>query len=108
MALKWARVMLTSAVVLYGVWCVCQALEEMLEDDERFGFIVMDGSGTLYGTVQVSHTKTNTDHRETLCRDGWRARGGQGGGRGRSWDRLGGKVGGKAAWLGKLRREEDP
>jgi hypothetical protein len=30
-----------------------QALEEMLEDDERFGFIVMDGSGSLYGTVQV-------------------------------------------------------
>lgn len=25
----------------------------MLEDDEKFGFIVMDGSGTLYGTVQV-------------------------------------------------------
>lgn len=28
-----------------------QALNELLEDDEKFGFIVMDGSGTLYGTV---------------------------------------------------------
>ena len=45
--------------------CVCtyanvwQALDELLQDDERFGFIVMDGNGTLYGTLQgrsVSHS----------------------------------------------------
>ena len=29
-----------------------QALDELLQDDERFGFIVMDGNGTLYGTLQ--------------------------------------------------------
>lgn len=33
-----------------------QALAELLEDDDRFGFIVMDGNGTLYGTLQVGHT----------------------------------------------------
>ena len=47
------------------VICVCtcanvwQALDELLQDDERFGFIVMDGNGTLYGTLQgrsVSHS----------------------------------------------------
>lgn len=30
-----------------------EALGELLEDDDRFGFIVMDGNGTLYGTLQV-------------------------------------------------------
>lgn len=29
-----------------------EALDELLQDDERFGFIVMDGNGTLYGTLQ--------------------------------------------------------
>eukprot|EP00640_Fibrocapsa_japonica_P001474 CAMPEP_0113945116 /NCGR_PEP_ID=MMETSP1339-20121228/38492_1 /TAXON_ID=94617 /ORGANISM="Fibrocapsa japonica" /LENGTH=415 /DNA_ID=CAMNT_0000950525 /DNA_START=180 /DNA_END=1427 /DNA_ORIENTATION=- /assembly_acc=CAM_ASM_000762 len=29
-----------------------EALNELLEDDERFGFIVMDGNGCLYGTLQ--------------------------------------------------------
>ncbi|CAN0540891.1 unnamed protein product, partial [Scytosiphon promiscuus] len=37
-------------------FCCCiffvQALDELLQDDERFGFIVMDGNGTLYGTLQ--------------------------------------------------------
>ena len=28
-----------------------QALSELLNDDQRFGFIVMDGNGSLYGTV---------------------------------------------------------
>jgi peptide chain release factor subunit 1 len=28
-----------------------QALTELLADDQRFGFIVMDGNGSLYGTV---------------------------------------------------------
>mmetsp|Transcript_29503 Transcript_29503/g.53371 ORF Transcript_29503/g.53371 Transcript_29503/m.53371 type:complete len:462 (+) Transcript_29503:106-1491(+) len=30
-------------------------LQELLMDDEAFGFIVMDGNGTLYGTVQGSN-----------------------------------------------------
>lgn len=30
----------------------CEALTELLEDDSKFGFIVMDGNGTLYGTLQ--------------------------------------------------------
>lgn len=29
-----------------------EALNELLEDDDRFGFIVMDGHGCLYGTLQ--------------------------------------------------------
>jgi peptide chain release factor subunit 1 len=29
-----------------------EALNELLEDDDRFGFIVMDGNGSLYGTLQ--------------------------------------------------------
>ena len=32
-----------------------EALNELLEDDDRFGFIVMDGNGSLYGTVQGSN-----------------------------------------------------
>ena len=28
-----------------------QALTELLNDDQRFGFIIMDGNGSLYGTV---------------------------------------------------------
>ena len=28
-----------------------QALSELLNDDQRFGFVVMDGNGSLYGTV---------------------------------------------------------
>ena len=31
--------------------CPHQALTELLEDDEKFGFIVMDGLGCLYGTL---------------------------------------------------------
>merc|ERR1719460_2527977 len=29
-----------------------EALDELLEDDNRFGFIVMDGNGALFGTLQ--------------------------------------------------------
>lgn len=29
-----------------------QALAELLEDDSRFGFIIMDGNGSLFGTLQ--------------------------------------------------------
>lgn len=70
-----------------------------MEDDERFGFIVMDGSGTLYGTVQVSTTKTNTDHRETLWRDGWRVRG-AGGGAGTELGPFGGRSEARLRGLG--------
>jgi len=31
-----------------------EALNELLDDDDRFGFIVMDGHGCLYGTLQGS------------------------------------------------------
>ena len=31
-----------------------EALKELLDDDDRFGFIVMDGNGCLYGTLQGS------------------------------------------------------
>merc|ERR1719265_633123 len=30
-------------------------LAELLEDDDRFGFLIMDGNGSLFGTVQGSH-----------------------------------------------------
>jgi peptide chain release factor subunit 1 len=29
-----------------------EALNELLEDDDKFGFVVMDGNGCLYGTLQ--------------------------------------------------------
>jgi len=31
-----------------------EALNELLEDDDKFGFVVMDGNGCLYGTLQGS------------------------------------------------------
>jgi len=30
-------------------------LAELLEDDDKFGFLIMDGNGSLFGTVQGSH-----------------------------------------------------
>jgi len=30
-------------------------LAELLEDDDKFGFLIMDGNGSLYGTVQGNH-----------------------------------------------------
>lgn len=32
-----------------------EALNELLEDDDKFGFIIMDGNGCLYGTLQGSN-----------------------------------------------------
>merc|ERR1719502_2150944 len=32
-----------------------EALAELMEDDDKFGFLIMDGNGSLYGTVQGSH-----------------------------------------------------
>lgn len=40
------------ALTTLGFTHAWQALDELLQDDERFGFIVMDGNGTLYGTLQ--------------------------------------------------------
>lgn len=34
-----------------------QCLRELLEDDDKFGFIIMDGNGTLYGTLS-GNTRT--------------------------------------------------
>ena len=43
-----------------------EALTALLADDNRFGFIVMDGNGALFGTLQVCRMfmikgKTNFD-----------------------------------------------
>merc|ERR1711988_309714 len=35
-----------------------EPLDELLEDDDRFGFIVMDGNGSLYGTLDGNHKQT--------------------------------------------------
>merc|ERR1719379_1368656 len=32
-----------------------EAIGELLEDDEKFGFLIMDGNGALYGTLQGNH-----------------------------------------------------
>lgn len=32
-----------------------EALNELLESDDKFGFIVMDGNGSLFGTVAGNH-----------------------------------------------------
>merc|ERR1719163_804295 len=32
-----------------------ETLGELLEDDDKFGFLIMDGNGSLYGTVQGNH-----------------------------------------------------
>lgn len=33
----------------------CEDLTELLENDDRFGFLIMDGNGALYGTVTGNH-----------------------------------------------------
>jgi len=33
----------------------CEDLQELLEGDDQFGFLIMDGNGCLYGTVSGSH-----------------------------------------------------
>lgn len=41
---------------LYKLYCILQfhteALTALLADDNKFGFIVMDGNGALFGTLQ--------------------------------------------------------
>merc|ERR1719394_1094297 len=33
----------------------CEDLAQLLESDDKFGFLIMDGNGSLFGTVQGSH-----------------------------------------------------
>lgn len=35
-----------------------EGLQHMLKDDDKFGFIIVDGNGALYGTVQGNHQET--------------------------------------------------
>jgi peptide subunit release factor 1 (eRF1) len=37
-------------------------LKELLDDDDKFGFIVMDGNGCLYGTLQGSTREVTKRH----------------------------------------------
>jgi peptide chain release factor subunit 1 len=52
-----------------------QALNELLEDDAKFGFIVMDGNGTLFGTLS-GNTRTVL-HKITVDLPKKHGRGGQ-------------------------------
>lgn len=51
------------------------ALNELLEDDDRFGFIVMDGNGSLYGTLQGNNREVL--HKFTVDLPKKHGRGGQ-------------------------------
>lgn len=55
--------------------CVTQALNELLEDDDTFGFIIMDGNGCLYATLQ-GNTRTVL-HKFTVDLPKKHGRGGQ-------------------------------
>ena len=51
---------------MYSSFINTEALTALLADDNRFGFIVMDGNGALFGTLQVCRMllvkgKTNLD-----------------------------------------------
>ena len=51
---------------MYSSFINTEALTALLADDNRFGFIVMDGNGALFGTLQVCRMllikgKTNFD-----------------------------------------------
>jgi peptide chain release factor subunit 1 len=52
-----------------------EALHELLEDDDTFGFIIMDGNGSLYGTLQ-GNTR-NILHKFTVDLPKKHGRGGQ-------------------------------
>lgn len=54
---------------------ISQALNELLEDDDIFGFIVMDGNGCLYATLQ-GNTRTIL-HKFTVDLPKKHGRGGQ-------------------------------
>ena len=42
-----------------------EALTALLADDNRFGFIVMDGNGALFGTLQVRQSVYDFDSYKT-------------------------------------------
>lgn len=50
----WDFVLTLQSFEIYGVVPVFafQALTALLSDDSKFGFIVIDGSGALFGTLQ--------------------------------------------------------
>jgi peptide chain release factor subunit 1 len=52
-----------------------EALNELVEDDDKFGFIIMDGNGSLYGTLQGSNRKVI--HKFTVDLPKKHGRGGQ-------------------------------
>ena len=52
-----------------------EALHELLSSDDKFGFIVMDGNGTLYGTLCGNHREVL--HRFTVDLPKKHGRGGQ-------------------------------
>lgn len=52
-----------------------QALSELLESDAKFGFIVVDGNGALFGTVQGNTREVL--HRFTVDLPKKHGRGGQ-------------------------------
>ena len=52
-----------------------EALSELLESDQRYGFIVMDGNGSLYGTLSGNHREVL--HKFTVDLPKKHGRGGQ-------------------------------
>ena len=44
-----------------------EALTALLADDNRFGFIVMDGNGALFGTLQVIKVYINVPISILFC-----------------------------------------
>lgn len=52
-----------------------EALDELLQDDDKFGFIIMDGNGSLYGSLQGSHREVI--HKFTVDLPKKHGRGGQ-------------------------------
>ena len=62
-------------VLLHNFIFLCKALNELLEDDDIFGFIVMDGNGCLYATLQ-GNTRTVL-HKFTVDLPKKHGRGGQ-------------------------------
>ena len=52
-----------------------EALQELLTDDNKFGFIIMDGNGALFGTLQ-GNTR-NVMHKFTVDLPKKHGRGGQ-------------------------------
>src|SRR6266550_4730840 len=52
-----------------------EALSELLESDQKFGFIVMDGNGTLFGTLAGNTREVN--HKFTVDLPKKHGRGGQ-------------------------------